>query len=39
MSHLNLKNIQFTYELEKGRKLLFLDVLLIRTGNNIEETV
>ena len=33
------KNIQFTYELENQNKLPFLDVLLIRRGNNIETTV
>ena len=33
------KNIQFTYELEQENDLCFLDVLLIRNGNNNEMTV
>ena len=32
-------NITFTYEVEKDCKLLFLDVLLIKKGNNIITTV
>ena len=33
------RNIQFTYELEKIKKLAFLDVLLIRNKDKIETTV
>ena len=32
-------NIQFTYEVEGGKKLSFLDVLLVRNGNFIETKV
>ena len=32
-------NIQFTYEVEGGKKLSFLDVLLVRNGNFIETNV
>ena len=32
-------NIKFTYEVEKDCKLPFLDVLLIKTGNNIFTTI
>ena len=32
------QNIQFTYELEKNNKLVFLDVLLIRNKDKIETT-
>ena len=32
-------NIKFTYEVEKECKLPFLDVLLIRKGNNIITTI
>ena len=33
------KNIQFTVEVEKGRRISFLDVLMIRDKNNIKTTV
>ena len=33
------ENIEFTYEIEKDGKLPFLDVLVIRKGNEVERTV
>lgn len=33
------KRIKFTYEVEHNSKLLFLNVLLVKNGNNIDTTV